>query len=272
MSNIDVFTIDDDFDPLAEIAFEAPDAEEAANADYMPPIPDADKSIVPAPVPRTAEERIEELLRGLPGQTFRVLAIVQAADADEPREAAALVGDADAAYPESHSVYDTARLVRLLAEAGALEVFGNPDGAAVVEEDGEDIYLTEDNFVTDEDGEVYLVVTANNPARYRATDAGRDAVARHVNAGALAAIIEEEPRYAPLYARIFSLIDTEGGSATADLNAAIDPDPLCKSPRRFCSYFMSKLETTGLAEWRGQTWVVTDLGRAALATGILDEF
>lgn len=272
MSNIDVFTIDDDFDPLAELAFETPDAEEAANTDYLPPIPDADKSIVPAPVPRTAEERIEELLKGLPGQTFRVLAVVQAADACEPREAAALVADVDAAWPDTHSVYDTARLVRLLTEAGALEVFGNPDGATPVEEDGEDIYLTEDNFVTDEDGETYLVVAESTPARYQATEAGRDAVARHANAGALAALIEEEPRYAPLYARIFALVGAEGGAARADLDAAIDPDPLCESPRRFCGYFMDKLETAGFVRWHDLTWTMTDLGRAALATGVLDEF
>ena len=62
MSDIDVFTIDDDFDPLAEIEIDAPSAEEQYVADYMPPIPDADKSIVPKPVALTAAERIDKLL------------------------------------------------------------------------------------------------------------------------------------------------------------------------------------------------------------------
>ena len=64
MSDIDVFTIDDDFDPLAEIEIDAPSAEEQYVADYMPPIPDADKSIVPKPVALTAAERIDKLLAG----------------------------------------------------------------------------------------------------------------------------------------------------------------------------------------------------------------
>lgn len=121
MSDIDVFTIDDDFDPLAEIEIEPPTAEEQYVADYMPPIPDADKSIVPEPVALSPAERIDKLLAGMPGQKFRVLAVVQAADAEDPRVAADIVADVDAAYPNTKSVYDTARLLRLLTEAGAVE-------------------------------------------------------------------------------------------------------------------------------------------------------
>lgn len=267
MSDIDVFTIDDDFDPLAEIEIEAPSAEEQYVADYLPPIPDADKSIVPEPVALTAAERIDKLLAGMPGQKFRVLAVVQAADADEPRVAEAIVADVDAAYPNTKSVFDTARLLRLLTKAGAVESEGAQEDAPIVEQD-EEICLTEDNFVV---GEEYLVVTDAAPATYRATDAGRAAVAHYLDAGALEAIIGEEPRYAPLYARIMSMVSADGGATTPQLNGAIDSDPLCEEPRRFCGYFIDKLETSGLVEWR-DAWVITDLGRQALATGVLDEF
>lgn len=270
MSDIDVFTIDDDFDPLAEIAFDAPDDEEQFNAEYLAPIPDADKSVVPAPVVLSAAERIERLLKGIPGQQFRVLSVVQAADAEEPREADAIVAEVDAAYPDSGSVYDTPRLLRLLVEAGAIDREARGEDARVVEEDDE-IRLTEDNFVVGEDGETYLVVAPAAPALYLATDAGREAVARYVDPNSLAAIIEEEPRYKPLYARIMAMAGAEGGATTPELDGAIDSDPLCEEPRRFCGYFIDKLETAGLVEWR-DAWVVTDLGREALATGVLDEF
>ena len=177
MSDIDVFTIDDDFDPLAEIEIEAPSAEEQYVADYLPPIPDADKSIVPEPVVLAPAERIDKLLAGMPGQKFRVLAVVQAADADEPRLAAAIVADVDAAYPDTKSVFDTARLLRLLTEAGAVESEGAEEDAPIVEQD-EEICLTEDNFVVGEDGEEYLVVTDAAPATYRATAARPASVAR----------------------------------------------------------------------------------------------
>ena len=225
---------------------------------------------MPEPVALSAAERIDKLLAGMPGQKFRVLAVVQAADADEPRVAEAIVADVDAAYPNTKSVFDTARLLRLLTEAGAVESEGTEEDALIVEQDDE-ICLTEDNFVVGEDGEEYLVVTEAVPATYRATDAGRAAVARYLDAGALEAIIGEEPRYAPLYARIMSMVSADGGATTPQLNGAIDSDPLCEKPRRFCGYFLDKLETSGLVEWR-DAWVITDLGRTALATGVLDEF
>lgn len=163
MSDIDVFTIDDDFDPLAEIEIEAPSAEDQYVADYLPPIPDADKSIVPEPVALTAAERIDKLLAGMPGQKFRVLAVVQAADADEPRVAEAIVADVDAAHPNTKSVFDTAgsfafsrRLEPWKARA--------PKKTRPSSSQDEEICLTEDNFVVGEDGEEYLVVTDAAPA------------------------------------------------------------------------------------------------------------
>lgn len=270
MSDIDVFTIDDDFDPLAEIAFEDPGEAEQYDSDYQLPIPDADKSVVPEPIPLTADERIEKLLGGIPGQQFRMLAVIQAADGALPRLAEDIIADADATHPAGASVYDTARLLRLLTEAGAVASEGALDEAPVVEQD-EDISLTADNFVVGEDGEEYLVVTDNAPATYLATEAGRAAVARHLDAGALEAIIAEEPRYAPLYARIMTMVSADGGATTPQLNGAIDSDPLCEEPRRFCGFFVDKLETAGLVEWR-DTWVITPLGRKAMATGALDEY
>lgn len=269
MSDIDVFTIDDDFDPLAEIEIEAPSDEEQFNAEYIAPIPDADKSVIPAPVVLTPEERIEKLLRGLPGQEFRVLAVVQAAGT-EPREAQDIIEEVDGAYPDTGSVYDVTQLMRLLEDAGALYREGSEEDYLDCDMD-EDIKLTEANFIVGEDGEEYLVVARTSPARYTATPDGLAAVERHVDAGSLAAIIADEPRYKPLYARIMAMMGEKGGAATPDLDAAIDTDPLCEEPRRFCGYFIDKLEIAGLVEWRG-AWVVTDLGREALATGVLDEF
>ncbi len=264
MTEMNVFTIDDDFDPLAELSFDAPDAEEQFNAEYIAPIPDADKSVVPEPVALSPDEKIERLLAGLPGQQFRALAVVQAAGAGETAET--VIAAVDAAWPDTGSVFDTAQLIRLLAEAEALACEGD-----AVEPDEDGIALSPDNFVVGEDGEEYLVVTDPAPVTYRATEAGRAACDRHGNAASLTAIVAEEPRYAPLYARIMGLAGAEGGADTAALDAAVDHDPLCEEPRRFCGYFIDKLETAGLVEWR-DAWRVTDLGREALATGVLDEY
>ena len=51
MSDIDVFVIEDDFDPLADLELGVD--EEQPATDYLPPIPDAELSRVPdrAPLP-----------------------------------------------------------------------------------------------------------------------------------------------------------------------------------------------------------------------------
>lgn len=268
MSNIDVFTIEDDFDPLAEIDLEMPDAEERYLAEYVAPIPDADKTVMPERPALTPDEKIEKLLEGIPGQQFRILSVIEAATPG-PVQDVDIVEAVDERYPGNINIYDTPQLLRLLVDAEAIDRAGG-QSAPVVEEDG-DILLTENNFVTGEDGETYLVVAQDAPATYTATEAGRAAVARYLDAGALEAIIAAEPRYAPLYARIMSMVSADGGATTPQLDGAIDPDPLCQEPRRFCGYFIDKLETAGLVEW-SDAWRITSLGREALATGVLDAF
>lgn len=54
---------------------------------------------------------------------------------------------------------------------------------------------------------------------------------------------------------------------TKELDQAVDGDPLCQEPRRFCGFFRGKLEETGAIEWR-DAWTITDLGRSVLASGL----
>ena len=102
MSDVDVFVIDDDFDPLADLSLDDGERDDA-EADYLPPIPDADKSVVPPVVPLSAAERIEKLLAGIPGQQFRLLHAVEFCT--EPKTMDEAVADLDAAYPNTTNVY-----------------------------------------------------------------------------------------------------------------------------------------------------------------------
>ena len=74
--NIEVFEIDDDFDPLEDTGLELDEEVEYTGMDYQVPIPDADRSIVPDPVILPPEERIAKLIHGLPGQKFRLLTAI----------------------------------------------------------------------------------------------------------------------------------------------------------------------------------------------------
>ena len=115
--------------------------------------------------------------------------------------------------------------------------------------------------------EGFISVTPAPPCHYRATQAGLDAVAAHVNEGLVAERISEDERYLPIFQRVLEMCAREGGCPTKELDQAVDGDPLCQEPRRFCGFFRGKLEETGAIEWR-DAWTITDLGRSVLASGL----
>ena len=253
MSDVDAFVIDDDFDPLADLSLDDGERDDA-EADYLPPIPDADKSVVPPVVPLSPAERIEKLLAGIPGQQFRLLHAV--AFCTEPKTMDEAVADLDAAYPTTTSVYSSAQVVQLLERDGALE--------RIVDESAEDAAGA---TVPAEDEGDFISVTPAAPCRYRATRAGLDAIAAHVNESLVVEKIVEDERYLPIFQRVLEMTAREGGCPTKELDQAVDGDPLCQEPRRFCGFFRGKLEETGAIEWR-DAWTITDLGRSVLASGL----
>lgn len=267
MSDLDVFVIDDDFDPLADL--ELAGEEEQPETDYLPPIPDAELSRVPERVELPAAVRIDKLLKGIPGQQFRILRAVECC-ADEPRGMDAIVADVDEAYPTKTSVYDVPQIVQLLVRAGALErLEAAGDGSTARSSASDDAETGGPAGESDGAKGGYLTVTPAPPSLYRATREGLDAVAARKSEKLVVQKITEEERYLPLYERIFELAGREGGCPTKELDQAIDHDPLCEEPRRFCGYFLGRLEETGAVRWQ-DAWVVTDLGRTVLESGVFE--
>lgn len=193
MSDVDVFVIDDDFDPLADLSLDDGERDDA-EADYLPPIPDADKSVVPPVVPLSATERIEKLLAGIPGQQFRLLHAVEFCT--EPKTMDEAVANLDAAYPNTTSVYGSAQVVQLLERDGALERIVDEDAAHAAAGDAADTPAEDEGFIS---------VTPAPPCHYRATQAGLDAVAAHVNEGLVAERISEDERYLPIFQRVLEM-------------------------------------------------------------------
>lgn len=249
MSDIEVFTIDDDFDPLAELSID--EEEVAQETDYLPPIPDAELSVVPPKVELPPAERIAKLIEGIPGQMVRILRTVELCR--EPRTMSELAAEVDAEFPNEVSVYTAAQLVQLLERAGGVERVEDEAPADAGEP------------LVDADG--FMVVTPAPPVRYVATTAGLDAAEARVSEAAIIAMLQEEPQYLPLYERIFSMCSREGGCPVKELDAAIDHDPLCVEPRRFCGYFLGKLERLGALEWN-TVWTVSALGTQVMASDI----
>ena len=56
----------------------------------------------------------------------------------------------------------------------------------------------------------------------------------------------------------------EGGATVGQLDPYILADEAAKSPKRYATYFMDKLERAGAVDWQG-SWVITAAGRDYLA-------
>lgn len=281
MTDIDVFAIDDDFDPLAETGFEADDDFDP-NEEYIAPIPDADKSVVPPAVILPPEERIAQLIKGLPGQTFRVMHGVELC-IDEPRLAEDIAEDLERDYPQRVSVYDAMQVLKLLERAGALErvemdteddteadvdtiaAGAEAEAATIAAANAEALAeMAEGDEELDEFAGEYLTPTPAPPVYFQATDAGIAALNKYASEQTIVNVIAEEPQYLPIYHQVLTMLAEEDGQSMKDLDAAVNADPLLVEPKRFCGYFLDRLDRSGAAEFKASRWRITPRGRSVL--------
>lgn len=260
MTKIEAYEIDDQFDPLEDLTFEDElnQEEDEGRHDYLPPIPDAELSVVPEEVPLSPEEAINKLIAGMPGQKQRLLYAVQVCTT--PQRLEDIVEAVDESFPHP-GVYGSAQLVKLLEKAGALS------SVEIEQEETDEEPVTADEAVVEGDEEEYLTVSTPPVYEYTATEDGLKAVEDHIGESRVIEVITEEERYLPLYRTILEMTSVEGGCATKDLDAVIDPDPLCVEPKRFCGYFLDRLEESGAVKWQ-RAWVATETGAKLLETDL----
>lgn len=281
MTDIDVFTIDDDFDPLAETGFEADD-DFNPNEEYIAPIPDADKSVVPPAVILPPEERIAQLIKGVPGQTFRIIHGIELCT-DEPRLAEDIAEDLERDFPQRISVYDAMQVLKLLERAGALErveveaetevdateaeaaAAAETEAVAIAAANAEALAdMAEDEDDLDEFAGEYLTPTPAPPVYYQATEDGIAAIGKYASEQTIVNAIAEEPQYLPIYQQVLTMLAEEDGQSMKDLDAAVNGDPLLVSPKRFCGYFLDRLDRSGAAEFKASRWRITPRGASVL--------
>lgn len=282
MTDIDVFAIDDDFDPLAETGFEADDDFDP-NEEYIAPIPDADKSVVPPAVILPPEERIAQLIKGVPGQTFRIIHGIELC-AGEARLAEDIAADLERDFPQRISVYDAMQVLKLLERAGALERMEmEPEAGAEVDDIAAEaevetaaiaaanVEALKDMEAFDNEDDLnefageYLTPTPAPPVWYQATEAGLDAITKYASEQTIVNVIAEEPKYLPIYHQVLSMLAEEDGQSMKDLDAAVNADPLLVEPKRFCGYFLDRLDRSGAAEFKANRWRITPRGASILA-------
>jgi len=274
MSKIETFELDDNFDPLEDANIV--DDEEVEDYDYLPPIPDADKSVVPEPVQLTTREAMDKLIAGIPGQKFRILHVINLCR--EPRTMEEIAEDLERDFPQKTSVYDAYRMIQLVEEAGGIVSLGDEDDEADEEVETATTVETEAELAqnapaesTSSDEELedleeveYLSVEKTEPKIYQASEEGLAIYDENVGAGVVLEMLQDDPKYLPIYQEILEMICADGGATTQALYDAINDKEILKNPRRHCSFFLNKLEEVSAANF-DHVWQATELGHEALA-------
>lgn len=244
---------DDEFDPLEDVEEDLEDSEGASD---LPPTSTAptQQPADPAADTRTPEERTADLLKAMAPRRKVLLGIL--AFCEEPQ----LVDDVNAKVDElqahNFSVYTAADLCSLLERAGALEHVTDEGGSL---EDAEE----QEPEVVEVDGVEYLEVKKSAPTRWATTAAGMAAVEADRPLDRLNALFAEDETYLPIYKRVLSLCDADGGCTIKALGDAVDKDPLVQKPRLYVAHFVDKLEKCDAVEWV-DSWVTTEVGKTGL--------
>ena len=110
----------------------------------------------------------------------------------------------------------------------------------------------------------YLTPTPAPPVWYQATEAGLDAITKYASEQTIVNVIAEEPKYLPIYHQVLSMLAEEDGQSMKDLDAAVNADPLLVEPKRFCGYFLDRLDRSGAAEFKASRWRITPRGASVL--------
>lgn len=202
-------------------------------------------------------ERIAEVLKQMAPRRKELLAIIEACDGKVVRfdEVETMV---ESIQQNCKTVFNSANLCAVLEHAGAL---------VRVTESGEP-YPTgsfEPTVVENADGTKSLVPVEPPAVYWTATAEGVQVAEADDPGSRLRGMLEEEPQYLPIYARMLSLCSEANGATTAALGEAIDHDPLVQNPRYFAMHFSERLEANDAIEWNSKTWAITEIGRTALA-------
>ncbi|MBR2789495.1 MAG: hypothetical protein IKD70_02595 [Eggerthellaceae bacterium] len=240
----DVDEDDEDIDeePLPDVALNAAAPEEPA---FQPPEDT-----------RTPEEKIADLLKSMNPHKKTLLDIM--AFCVEPQPADDVAAMVDAAQATHLSVFNAPVLCRHLEAAGAIELV-NENGTPFVEGEAEPIVVVED-------GVEYLQAAPAPIPFWVLTDAGKTILADNDPLKAIRALFEAEPEFIPVHKLVMENCAREGGIATPDLEAIIDPLPLLDTfkPRRYTARFTSKLREVGAITF-DETWKITPEGSSILA-------
>lgn len=205
-------------------------------------------------------KRIQELFSAMPQRRKVMIAILK--EVDEPRSSNDLDKAVEELQKHDFSVYTGQDYTSLLGEAGAI---------MKVSEDGSDYREDEEQEpeIVEIDGELFYRPRAARDVFWVITDDGRDFLASDRPLERLAALLEDESPYRPIYKTVLEICNSKEGCTTDKLIEEVAKNPLAQKPFRHGSHFAKKLEDCDALEWQG-SWKTTEIGLKALEVFPLD--
>lgn len=205
----------------------------------------------------SAEERIATLFERMVPHTRVLMAIM--ALAQEPVAPQEVTDQITQLQQHHHSVYAPSTFCDLLDRAGAI-CQTNEEGVPLKDIEREPDVVTVD-------GEDYWMVAPPPEVFWTLTDEGRAYYDAYRPLEQIRALFADEPHYGHLYRHVLEQTALEGGATVGQLDPYILADEAAKSPKRYATYFMDKLERAGAVDWQG-SWVITAAGRDYLAEAV----
>lgn len=243
------------YDPFADFEIDEEDLDDSGG--QQGPLADTQAPrYAPKADDRPAPERIEDLFATLAPRRRVLLGILEFLDA--PRRSDALRERVEQLQECDFSVYSGYNYSLLLEGAGAVRKV-NEDGSDF-DEDAEQL-----PDVVEMDGSRFYKPTDGKQVFWLATEEGLAYLRSDDPYGRLAALVADEAAYRPIYRRVLEFCGSETGRSVKELEGIVDDDPLVQSPRKYCSYFVKKLEDCGALVWT-KAWHTTDLGAKGLAS------
>ena len=209
---------------------------------------------------RTPQKKLEDLMRDMASHRKVFLSIL--AFCAERQPVAAVNKMCAATLENVPSVYSPANLTNLLERN---------EGLMLVTRDGtpfSELDLEPEKII--ENGVAYIKPQKLPEGFWQTTEAGAYMVERNDPLARARQMLEEQERYAPIYARVLEMCACGQGAATQDIEEEVNGDSLLENPRLLAPYFLDQLEKAEAVEWR-KRWYATDLGLEVLASIVAND-
>lgn len=200
------------------------------------------------------KDKLSLLFNSMKGQRKTLLAVLRACE--NPQSAEFAIDMIENLRNHNFSVYGAAEICALLSDSDAIERV-TAEGVPIKDfrQEPEHVFV---------DGVEFLKPRDTPETYWQTTEKGMKQVRSDDPLSRLKELFDRDAEFLPIYRQILEMCLSEGGCKAAEINAAVNGDPLLREANLFAPHFVELLEKNCALDWRG-SWTTTDEGQQALS-------